>query len=238
MRVLAIGDPHLSRQDPKPMTIFGEGWEGHPEALFEGWRAVVREDDLVLVPGDVSWAMRLADAIPDLEDLAALPGEKVLVRGNHDYWWPSIGKLRAALPARMHAIQNDAVRVGDVVVAGTRGWICPGAHEFGEKDAKIYARELERLDLSLARADAIRSPGDAVIVMLHYPPTNAKLAPSGFTERIQAFAPDALVFAHVHGAQGTVAPSLPGIKVVFAAADALAFRPTLVLPDRRRREPT
>lgn len=229
MRVLAIADPHLSRRDPKPMDVFGPGWHGHPDTFFDGWRAVVREDDLVLVPGDLSWAMRLDDALADLQDIAALPGRKVILRGNHDYWWPSIGKLRRALPDGMLAIQNDAVRIGDVVVAGTRGWICPGAREYGESDEKIYRRELTRLDLSLARARELRRPGDAVIVMLHYPPTNARLEPSGFSERIAAFSPDALVFGHVHGGREAVVPTIDGVDVRFVAADAIGFRPVVVL---------
>ena len=103
------------------------------------------DDDVVLVPGDISWAMRLEDALPDLEDIAALPGEKVLLRGNHDYWWPSITRLRQALPPRMHALQNDALVVRGIVVAGTRGWITPGSHGFTPQDDKIYRREVERL---------------------------------------------------------------------------------------------
>lgn len=229
MRVMAIADPHLSRRDPKPMDVFGPGWDGHPEAFFAGWRRVVREDDLVLVPGDLSWALRLDDALSDLRDIAALPGTKVILRGNHDYWWPSIGKLRRALPASMHAIQNDAARFGRVVVAGTRGWACPGSHEFGEHDEKIYRRELDRLDLSLARARELRRPGDRVVVMLHYPPTNPRLEPSGFTERIEAFGPDALVFGHVHGGREQVIAHLDGIRVQFVAADALRFEPAFVL---------
>jgi len=211
------------------MSVFGEGWLGHPEAFFEGWRSVVNDDDLVLVPGDISWALRFDDAMADLEDLAELPGEKVLLRGNHDYWWPSIGRLRAALPPRMHALQNDAIRIGSVVIAGTRGWTCPGTHDFSEQDERIYLRELERLDLSLSRAQALLQPGDVSIVMLHFPPTNPRLEPSGFTERIERFAPNALVFGHVHGGEGPFAPALAGIDVVYAAADALRFRPVRVL---------
>lgn len=232
MRVLAIADPHLSRSDPKPMDVFGPGWGGHPDALFDGWRETVRDDDLVLVPGDLSWAIRLDDALVDLNDLAALPGRTVILRGNHDYWWPSIGKLRRALPDSMQAIQNDAIRVGNVVVAGTRGWTCPGAHEFGERDDKIYQRELGRLDLSLSRAQALRRDGDAVVVMLHFPPTNARLDPSGFTERIEAFAPDALVFGHVHGGREAAVPDLGDVDVQFVAADAIGFRPVVVLEAR------
>jgi len=210
------------------MDVFGPGWQGHPEAFFRGWRRVVRDDDLVLLPGDLSWAMRLDDALSDLHDIAELPGRKVILRGNHDYWWPSIGKLRRALPPSMQAIQNDAVRIGDVVVAGTRGWTCPGSHEFGEHDGKLYRRELGRLDLSLGHARELRQPDDRTVVMLHYPPTNPRLEPSGFTQRIQAFGPDALVFGHVHGGREQVIKRIDGVRVLFVAADALRFEPALV----------
>lgn len=98
MRVFAIADIHLSKAFPKPMNIFGPEWDGHPEAVFEEWQKVVGEDDLVIVAGDISWAMKLPEAMLDLADLAKLPGIKVLLRGNHDYWWPSISRLRQVLP--------------------------------------------------------------------------------------------------------------------------------------------
>lgn len=228
MRVFAIADPHLSRADPKPMTIFGPAWQGHPDEFFEGWRKVVGEEDLVLVPGDLSWALRLDEALLDLQDIADLPGRKVILRGNHDYWWPSISKLRAALPERMYAVQNDALALGGVVVAGSRGWVSPGSHGFSEQDEKIYRRELERLKLSLRAARKLS--GEALIVMMHFPPVNSRLEPSGFTELLLEAAPDAVVFGHVHGEPAEkVTPDLPGIATHFVAADALGFVPRLVL---------
>ncbi len=225
MRLFAIADPHLSRADPKPMDVFGGNWAGHPEAFFAGWRETVGPDDIVLVPGDVSWAMRLDDALVDLRDIAELPGRKVLLRGNHDYWWPSISKLRRALPEGMYAIQNDALEIDGVVVAGTRGWVCPGSRGFTAEDQRVYLREVERLSLSLAAARRLQ--GDYRVVMLHFPPTNARLEPSGFTDLIEDYAPDALVFGHVHGEE-PVLTRLPGIDLHFVAADALGFRPRLV----------
>lgn len=210
------------------MTIFGPGWEGHPEEFFSGWREVVSEDDLVLIPGDLSWALRLEDALLDLRDIAALPGKKVILRGNHDYWWPSISRLRRALPEGMYAIQNDAMELEGVVVAGTRGWVCPGSRDFSEQDDKIYRRELERLRLSLDHARKLS--GGAFIVMLHFPPANSRLQPSGFTELLQQASPDVVVFGHVHGeVSGMLIPELPGSEVHFVAADALRFRPRLIL---------
>ena len=230
MRVFAIADPHLSSADPKPMTVFGDGWAGHPERFFAGWRETVSEGDLVLVPGDVSWAMTLAGALPDLYDLAALPGKKVLLRGNHDYWWSSLAKLRAALPKGMFALQNDALRFETVVVAGTRGWATPGSSDFSAEDEKIYERELGRLKLSLAAAAKLKRPGDRFIVMLHYPPTNLRLEPSGFTELLAAAGVDAVVFGHLHGERRAVA-SIGETPAYLVAADALSFIPKLILTE-------
>lgn len=228
MRVYAIADPHLSSAAPKPMTIFGEAWEGHPESFFEGWRKTVGEDDLVLVPGDVSWAMTLDGALLDLMDIAALPGRKVLLRGNHDYWWSSIAKLRGALPKGMYAVQNDALRLENIVIAGTRGWVCPGNGEFSPDDEKIYQREVGRLGLSLAAAKRMRQAGDKVVVMLHYPPTNARLEPSGFTSLLEGAQADVIVYGHLHGERR--APGLIGNTPCYlVAADALEFRPKVLL---------
>ncbi len=245
MRLFAIADPHLSGAAEKPMTIFGPGWRGHPEAFFEGWRSVVEDDDLVLVPGDISWAMRLEDAAVDLAAIAELPGRKVLLRGNHDYWWPSISKLRRVLPEGVYAVQNDALELGGVIVSGTRGWLCPGSRAFTEDDQRIYEREGQRLALSLEAA--ARLSGIYHVVMLHFPPTNQRLEPSVFTELIAEARPDALVFGHVHGygdgASGSatgaaareqevppepVLRSLGEIDVHFVAADALRFVPKLI----------
>ncbi|HZW28642.1 MAG TPA: metallophosphoesterase [Trueperaceae bacterium] len=225
MRLFAIADPHLSRAQPKPMDVFGGNWEGHPQAFFDRWRETVADGDLVLVPGDVSWAMRLEEAMHDLEDIAALPGRKVLLRGNHDYWWPSISKLRRALPEGMYAVQNDALELDGVVVAGTRGWVCPGSRGFTPEDDKVYRREVERLALSLQAAR--RLEGRYRVVMLHFPPTNPRLEPSGFTRLIEEYGPDALVFGHVHGEE-PVLRTLDGVDVHFVAADALGFRPKLI----------
>ncbi len=228
MRVLAIADPHLSGNQPKPMDVFGSNWEGHPERFFAGWRDTVRDDDLVLVPGDISWALRLEDALTDLNDIAALPGTKVLLRGNHDYWWPSISRLRTVLPERMYAVQNDAVRIGDFIVAGSRGWLCPGAHGFTDQDMKIYTREVERLRLSLEAARRL-GPG-RLLVMLHFPPTNPAGEYNEVTELLLAAEPAAVVYGHVHGEAADAAPAAShGLPLHFVAADALQFRPRLIL---------
>ncbi|MFC4453430.1 metallophosphoesterase [Deinococcus sonorensis] len=231
MRIFALADLHLSISAPKPMTVFGPGWAGHPQAIFERWPTVVGDDDLVLLPGDLSWAMRLPGALEDLVQVAALPGTKVLLRGNHDYWWPAIGKLRASLPPRMLAVQNDALRVGPVVVSGTRGWLTPGADSFGPEDRAIYLREQERLRLSLEAARRLGADlADTFhVLMLHYPPTGPGGTPTAFTDLIEQYRPDAVVYGHLHGVpQSRSLREWQGIPAYLVAADSLGFTPKLI----------
>ena len=230
MRLLAIADPHLSSAMPKPMTVFGGNWAGHPEVFFERWRETVRDDDCVLIAGDLSWALKLPDAMADLEMIAELPGQKIILRGNHDYWWPSISKLRATLPARMQAIQNDSVVVGRTAIAGTRGWTCPGGEDFTADDEKIYVREIERLRLAIQSLQG--KDYDRLVIALHYPPTNGGFEPNGFTELIEKARPDAVVFGHLHGAHPSrVLREWRGIPMHFVAADAVHFVPQVVFED-------
>ena len=230
MRVFAIADLHLAYSTPKPMTVFGPQWAGHPQAIFEQWREVVRGDDLVLLPGDLSWAMKLPEALQDLAHVAELPGTKVLLRGNHDYWWPTISKLRSALPPGMFALQNDALRFGDIVVCGTRGWLTPGAEAFGPEDAKIYAREAERLRLSLEAARKLSDGQTQTLLMLHYPPTGPQFAPTLFTDLIDEYRPDQVLYGHLHGLPiERSLRSWNGIPAHLVAADVLRFKPKMVV---------
>ena len=125
-RLFALSDPHLSLAGAKPMHVFGPRWDDHTRRIEENWKATVRPEDVVLMPGDISWGMRLADALPDLEWLAALPGRKVLLRGNHDYWWQSLNKLRALNLPDMHFLQNNHVIIDGVAIGGSRLWDFPG----------------------------------------------------------------------------------------------------------------
>ncbi|WP_309571366.1 metallophosphoesterase [Deinococcus sp.] len=230
MRVFAIADLHLATVTPKPMSVFGPQWALHPQAIYERWQDTVHAGDLVLLPGDLSWAMRLPEAMQDLATIAPLPGTKVLLRGNHDYWWPTAGKLRAALPAGMLAIVNDAVRVGNVVVCGTRGWLTPGYEPLGEDDTRLLMREAERLKLSVQAAERLRQPGDHLILMLHYPPATSPYPPNPLSRVIEDARPDLIVYGHLHGVP--VERSMRhvvGIPAHLVAADVLKFSPKLLL---------
>ena len=122
MKVFAISDLHLDSTLSKPMDIFGPGWEGHWDKIRDDWRSKVGADDVVLLAGDLSWAMSLDEALPDIAEVGELPGAKFILRGNHDYWWSAIGKVRKALPQNMFAIQNDCIRIGKLLVCGSRLW--------------------------------------------------------------------------------------------------------------------
>jgi predicted phosphohydrolase len=227
VRLFAIADLHLSGWNPKPMDIFGERWQDHARKLRDGWERIVGAGDLVLVPGDISWAMNLAQARADLDWIGSLPGRKLLLRGNHDYWWNAIGQVRRALPEGMLALQNDSVSVEGLAVAGTRGWTCPGSGPFSAEDEKIYLRESGRLSLSLQHAQRFRRPGARLVGMMHYPPFNERLEPSLFTDAWEAAGADLVVYGHLHGvdAQKVFEGALRGVEYRMVASDHLDFKP-------------
>ena len=232
MGIFAISDLHLSFAVNKPMDRFGQEWEGHAERVARSWRESVGSDDTVLVCGDTSWAMRLDEARPDLDFVGALPGRKILLRGNHDYWWSAIGKVRKALPERVVALQNDAIDLGDVVVCGSRCWSAPGALDFGEADQKIYERELGRLRLSLEAGSKLAA-GRPLIAAIHYPPFAADKRPTGFAELLDEFGVRLCVYGHLHGRRAhrtAVTGAIRGVHYRLIACDYLDFRPTQVWP--------
>ena len=227
--VYAIGDLHLSLSVPnKAMDVFGVHWKDHALRIKEAWQDLVKEEDLVLVPGDISWAMYLSDAIADLTFIGSLKGTKLLLRGNHDYWWQSVTKVRAALPAGMYALQNDVFRFGDLFICGTRGWTIPASSHFKESaDRKLYERELIRLDLSLkALPQDVRTIG-----MLHFPPFSETGEKSGFSERFSAANVTDVVYGHLHGASCRYLFNgiSDGVTYHAVPADYLNFIPKMIL---------
>jgi predicted phosphohydrolase len=226
MKVFAIGDLHLPGNNDKPMDVFGTKWDNHFAAIGKAWENSVGEEDVVLIPGDISWAMRLEDAAEDLDSIAKLPGRKIMIRGNHDYWWNSVTKVRSAAGSGISIIQNDSVTIGNLAFAGTRGWICPGSPGFDTDDERIYKREIQRLKLSL---DTVPK-GQPAIAMLHYPPFNDRRQPSGFTELFERFKVIRVVYAHLHGksCKNAFEGNLRGIEYVLCSCDHLNFEPKLI----------
>ena len=199
MKIFAISDFHISTNTDKPMDIFGGNWVGYIDKIKSDWKSKVTDEDLVLIGGDTSWAMKLEDAIQDIHILSDLPGKKVLIKGNHDYWWSAISRVRESLPEGFFALQNDCLRFQNVIVCGSRCWAVPGSPDFKEHDMKLYLRETERLKLSLKNAQKIRAPEDKLIALVHYPPFNVKRENSLFTDIFEEFKVDAVVYGHLHG---------------------------------------
>ena len=230
MKVFAISDLHLSVNNPKPMDIFGPVWEGYLDKIFSQWKELVLEDDIVLLPGDFSWAMKLEDATQDFKMLESLPGKKVIIRGNHDYWWKSISAVRNILPEGFYAIQNDAMRFGNFVLCGTRGWQVPekDAQQSAE-DEKIFKREVIRLEMSLQAAEKLKQEGDKLICMLHYPPMNFSRDDSEFSKLVEKYHVDYVVFGHLHGYKNIQTEfEKNGVKYFLTSCDVVNNRITTI----------
>lgn len=200
MNIYAISDLHLSNNSDKPMNIFGPRWEGHWDIIKNDWMARVNDNDIVLLGGDLSWAMKLEDAIADLDEIAALPGHKVIIRGNHDYWWNSYSKVKKVLQPKMYAIQNDCLRIDNVLIVGSRGWMIADNYST-PVDKKIYDREVLRLRMSLDAMSKIRNNDDIVIGMMHYPPFNNNSSPTEFTDLFKEYHVDKVIYGHIHSAK-------------------------------------
>ena len=180
---------------------------------------------VVLISGDISWAMKLEDALVDLRALAELPGQKVFIRGNHDYWWNGITKLRDSAPDESFVfLQTDATRIGEYVIVGSRGWTCPGSADYTEQDEKLYKREAERFRLAFADAAKLKQEGDKLIAMIHYPPFSLK-GDTLFTELFETNKVDKAVFGHIHGAvYFPLKTERNGVQYILASCDKVGFR--------------
>lgn len=198
-KVFAISDLHLSLSGEKPMDIFGDTWGGYLEKIEYDWNSKVSDDDVVLVSGDISWAMKLENAVTDLAFFDKLKGTKIIIRGNHDYWWQGITKVRSVLPRKVIALQNDSVKIGRYVFCGSRGWSVEGSPDFNEQDRKLYNREAERFKLALKSAEKLSQDGDKLVAMIHYPPFNVRRENSAFTDLFEEFKVDKVVYGHLHG---------------------------------------
>lgn len=240
MKIYAISDLHLSfscTPDPanwtscpeyKPMAEVDKSWTGHALRIYENWLRTVSNDDVVLVAGDISWAMRLEEAMPDLHFISLLPGLVVAVQGNHDYWWQSISRIRAVAPPNMRFIQNDHVRLNDLVICGTRGWLCPNGAYFKEEDMKIYNRELLRLRNSL---NSVKGSAAEILVIMHYMPTNEKHDYSGFIEIFQEYGIRHVIYGHLHAraCRYRLPDQAWGVNFHLTSADYLSFTPRLIM---------
>ena len=224
-RIFAIGDLHLPGGSDKPMDVFGAHWEGHFEKISSDWRERVVETDIVLIPGDISWAMHLEAAREDLEAIGRLPGKKILIRGNHDYWWSAISRLRMILPEGMYALQNDALRFDGFVFCGSRGWNQPES-EGDLENQRIYRRELTRMELSLQTGRALAREEELLIVLTHYPPSDHAGRATPMTELFERYGAGHVFYGHLHGAAnaGAFDGFIGTVRYHPVSCDGLGFR--------------
>lgn len=249
MSVWALADLHLSFGVPdKSMDVFGDKWINHPEKIRTHWLENIAADDLVLLPGDISWAMHPEEACADLEWIDALPGTKVMLRGNHDYWWTSLSKVKKVLPPSIHVIQNNSFLWENIAIAGSRLWDTPEysfqpyidfkenpkakklttADDNLEEAEKVFQRELGRLETSLK---SMPKSAATRIAMTHYPPIGADLYPSRAAALLEKYHVDICVFGHLHNVRPGSLPfgTKDGVEYILTAGDYVDFLPRKLL---------
>lgn len=224
--IYAISDLHLSLGGDKPMDIFGEIWRDHPERIAENWDSMVGPEDTVLIAGDHSWALRLEHARRDLEWIARRPGRKIMIRGNHDYWWrrEATNRIQREMPEGILLMHGRGAVVENVGIAGTRGWRVELEEDPDAGDERVMRRELMYLERGLAE---IPPDVERKIVMLHYPPFDADLEPNDFAQIVEAHAVDTLVYGHIHTGyylEGVV----NGVEYKLVSVDHTDLRPVRV----------
>ena len=242
MKVYAIGDLHLSFKDYvipgkweeveeyKSMEIFGENWHQHYKKIYDNWLKLVKSDDIVLIPGDISWATTIKEMEADIDFIKKLPGKKIFVKGNHDYWWQGITTLREALPDDFYLIQNDSLSFGKLAIAGSRGWSAPNTYQYDERDQKIFDRELIRLELSLKTI----KEAEKIIVMMHYMPVNEQHQDNELIALLKKYNVDICIYGHLHDSeshQNRLKGENWGIDFKLVSSDFINFKPELILSD-------
>ena len=250
MKIWGLADLHLSFSGAKPMDRFGAHWVDHVARVETSWRARVAESDVVCLPGDLSWAMRPGEVEEELSWLGGLPGRKVLIKGNHDYWWASAAKVRRLLPEGAYAVHNDAVTFDGATFGGARGWVddsldfsglLPEPADDGgepqaqhgirsaEEDRRLYQRDLRRLETSLRQ---LGSDAAVRVALLHFPPTSPALEETPVTRLLERHRIDVAVFGHIHGPGWETFANpygeLGGVRYFLASADFAHFRPVLL----------
>lgn len=240
MHIYTIGDLHLSMACHKPMDIFGDRWTEHDKKIAEAWQSVVSSEDVVVVPGDISWACSFEEVLPDLLFLEKLPGRKILLKGNHEYWW-STGRKLEQLREKNHLtsisfLYNNYIYIEEknICICGTRGWKCCNEGDrqsFTDQDAKICNREILRLEMSLKGGAKKECE---IFTFLHYPPFGCGQEISGFTRLLEAYRVGHCYYGHLHGpahkwaVNGKLSPE-SFTEYFLVSADYLNFSPLLVI---------
>jgi len=231
LSIYSVSDLHLSFSVDKPMNIFGNKWENYTEKLYENWQKKVSSDDLVVIPGDISWATYLDECYADFDFINKLNGKKVILKGNHDYWWTTLNKMRKyALDNNFDSIeflQNNTFIYEKYAICGTRGWslINEGSTEL---NMKIFDREKQRLILSLEAA--MRHKPDEIIVAMHYPPVDLEMVNLDFIDIMKQYNVKTCIYGHLHSYSHNTAVTgnFEGIDLKLVSGDYINFDPVLL----------
>lgn len=229
MALYTIGDLHLPLGIDKPMNVFGSRWDNYVERIERNWSAAVRDEDTVVIPGDFSWATYIEQAERDFDFLEALPGKKILLKGNHDYWWTTMSKLNEFTAQHGYSsisfLHNNSYTVGDISVCGTRGWLYPAWRGFSADDEKYFNREVGRLELSLGMAQT-----ENRVVFTHYPPMSRAGEGNAFCEVMKKYGVKQCYYGHLHAAShaNRIPDVVDGIEYRLVSSDYLEFRLRLV----------
>lgn len=231
MAIFAISDLHLPLSVDKPMDVFGERWRNYVERMQSNWQKIVGADDIVIMPGDISWATYLDDSVADFEYINNLNGTKVILKGNHDYWWTTMNKLNNFLERKdfntIKFIHNNAFMYGRTAICGTRGWNI-AVENSSEEDKRIFLREKQRLILSLE--DAKRNNSEEIIVAMHYPPVEIGGQNLEFIDIMKEYGVKKCIYGHLHAAAQKFARQgdVNGVNLSLVSCDFLNFIPKLV----------
>lgn len=234
MAIYVISDLHLSFGVNKPMTVFGDHWKGYEEKVKRDWLSRVKEEDTVLLAGDFSWATYLEQAKEDFAFLDTLPGKKVLLKGNHDYWWETVTKMKQFLEQNhfqhMEFLHNNAIETDDAILCGTRYW----AEEAEQPNEKIFAREIGRAKCSLMKGQAINQARveegklpKPILMVTHYPPDERIL------KEVEQYPISAWIYAHIHSNYEESKVTIPGIPSYLTSCDYLQFRLLEICPNQK-----
>lgn len=230
MSIFAIGDLHLSFNENKPMSIFGENWIGHEEKIKQDWQKKVKPSDLVVLPGDFSWSMYLKDTYKDFEYINNLPGKKLLLKGNHDYWWTTVTSMRNYIKenkfSNIDFIYNNAYEFEEKIIVGTRGW------NLGDDDEskKMINREIARLEISIKNGLETYGEKKEIIAFMHYPPISKQNIQgntlNGFINMFNKYNIKKCYYGHLHASaiNEAIEGSYFGIDFKLVSADGLNFK--------------
>ncbi len=231
MAVFAISDLHLPLGIDKPMNVFGSRWDNYVDRLRENWQNIVSDNDIVIMPGDISWATYLEDAFKDFDYINGLNGTKIILKGNHDYWWTTMNKLNVFKEKHgfetVNFIHNNCFIAGDLAVCGARGWNIAKDNS-PEEDKRLFLREKERMILSLESARQYKPK--EIIAAMHYPPVEKNGLNRDFIEIFKEYGVKKCIYGHLHAAAQSFAVQgdVDGVELILVASDYLKFVPKLI----------